>query len=195
MMLRKLLASAALVIAANAASAATCQYGTEADFTENADVWTSTNCVGQISDPVNDSASAMNSYAGGNGVFDINNWSLNSKWEEDDGSYSPAGILSIVDNGDKTGNWMVDSWAGIGSAALVVKGGTGWAAYLLDMTAGLSGGWSVFALTNKGGQTPDISHISLYTTPEMAPIPLPASGLLLVAGLGGFAAMRRRKKS
>lgn len=90
MMLRKLLASAALVIAANAASAATCQYGTEADFTENADVWTSTNCVGQISDPVNDSASAMNSYAGGNGVFDINNWSLNSKWEEDDGSYSPA---------------------------------------------------------------------------------------------------------
>lgn len=39
----------------------------------------------------------------------------------------------------------------------------------------------------------DISHVSFYNTGDMTPIPLPAAGWLLLAGIGGLAAMRRRK--
>lgn len=195
-MFKIVITAAALALAGGAASAATCKYGQEADYTEHADVWTSTACVGQVSDPKNDSAAAMNGYNGGAGVFNITNWTQDSKWEEDSNTYSPNGLLSIVDYDGKKGSWAVDSWAGIGAAALVVKGATGWAAYLLDMSAGLKGEWSVFALSTPNGKnTPDISHISLYTTPAPAPVPLPASALLLMAGMGGLAAMRRRKKS
>ena len=38
-----------------------------------------------------------------------------------------------------------------------------------------------------------LSHISFYDTGTTAPIPLPAAGWLMVAGLGGLAALRRRK--
>ncbi|MEM8739892.1 MAG: VPLPA-CTERM sorting domain-containing protein [Pseudomonadota bacterium] len=36
-------------------------------------------------------------------------------------------------------------------------------------------------------------HWSIEKMPHTAPVPLPASGLLLLAGLGGFALLRRRK--
>ena len=47
---------------------------------------------------------------------------------------------------------------------------------------------------NPKNQNPKgISHISLYGSGEMSPIPLPAAGWMLLAGLGGLAAARRRK--
>jgi len=51
-----------------------------------------------------------------------------------------------------------------------------------------------FSLTHSlGGDA--ISHVSTLagTVPETTPIPLPAAGWLLLAGIGGLAAFRRRK--
>jgi hypothetical protein len=59
------------------------------------------------------------------------------------------------------------------SAALVVEGGT----------------WSTVSGSS-------LSHITFYDTDgPTSVIPLPAAGWLLLAGIGGLAAMRRRKKS
>jgi hypothetical protein len=45
----------------------------------------------------------------------------------------------------------------------------------------------------KGG---GLSHVNVYGIEDVtpAPVPLPASALLLLGGIGGFAALRRRKK-
>lgn len=175
---------------------AQCKFGTQAS---GADVWNSTACVNQIggndSDKtVGNGVTNVNTINGG--LFGLTNWTLNSRLE-DTGAYSTAGILSGTGAGAKSGAWSVSSWKGIGAAMLVVKGGNGFASYLLDLTAGLSGGWSMAAVLNNGGKIPDMSHISLYTTPGAtppAPVPVPAAGLLLVGALGGLAAVRGKKR-
>ncbi len=191
------------IMATDAAYAVTCQFGTETDFTASADVWTSKDCVGQLSgnDAIgNDSGSNVDLNNplnfGGMPLFGAANWSLDTKIESN-GTTSPSGILFASFESDLlSGDWSVSSWAGVGKAALVLKGGNGFAAYLLDTTAGLSGEWSTQALTvGNNNNQPALSHVSLYTAPT--PIPLPAGGILLISALGGlgFAARRRRKMS
>lgn len=46
-----------------------------------------------------------------------------------------------------------------------------------------------------GGGSPDDNHDDIIIRVDVAPIPLPAGGLLLMGGLAGFAALRRRKKA
>lgn len=52
----------------------------------------------------------------------------------------------------------------------------------------------VLSFANAGGDNVGaiLSNVSLAST-DVAPVPLPAGGLLLLAGLGGLAALRRRK--
>ena len=204
--LAPLAAAAVLSFAALPAAAAVvaCQFGTEAEFTATADVWTSTSCVGQITgnDSDQDAGSGVVNVntvldqpnTNDVGLFNISNWVLDSRYDQDLGTYDPDGILNIsnVTSNLFQGEWSVDSWDGVQSAMLVLKGGNGFAAYLLDLTAGLSGEWITQALTNRGGQTPAISHISLYTV-EVAAVPVPAAGLLLIGALGGLALLRRRR--
>lgn len=123
------------------------------------------------------------------GLFGINTWEEAARIDE---PASSDGILSMTyAAGLKSGTWTVSSWDGIAEAMLVVKGSNGFIAYLIDITAGLTGNWTTDALLNNGGQQPEISHLTLYTTP--AAIPLPAGLPLLLAGLGALALLRRRK--
>jgi hypothetical protein len=55
--------------------------------------------------------------------------------------------------------------------------------------------WGLFGTTpgQKHGAT--INLTATYVSESIAPVPLPATGLLLIAGLGGLAVARRRKKA
>ena len=197
--LAPLAAAAVLSFAALPATAVTtCQFGTEAEFTATADVWTSTACSGEIAgndSDQNGGAGIVNVNVQDGGLFGFTSWVLDSRYDQDDGTYNPDGILNIsnITSNLFEGDWSVDSWDGVQAAMLVLKGGNGFAAYLLDMTAGLDGEWITQALTvGKKGNTPAISHISLYTV-EVAAVPVPAAGLLLIGALGGLALLRRRR--
>jgi hypothetical protein len=205
--LKTLLAASALALMAAAANATTtCQYGDETDFgLFNADVYTSTDCEGMIAG--NDKAALPGSNVGGGNtnvndpaLFGISTWVEAGKVDVPDplGSFvgGSSGILTMTLNADgKSGTWSVSSWSGIGSAMLVLKGGPNFAAYLLDLAAGLSGEWRTDALLvgNSLQNSAGLSHITLYTSP--APIPLPAAGFLLLGALGGLAAVRRRRRA
>ena len=58
-----------------------------------------------------------------------------------------------------------------------------------------SGTFSTEGLLNNGEETPGISNVTFFDTglPDMPTIPVPAAGWMLIAGLGGLAAARRRK--
>lgn len=68
--------------------------------------------------------------------------------------------------------------------------------YLFDVTGHLSGSISVASTDSTDSFFNSISHVSFYDTgDDTPPIPLPAAGWMLLAGVGGLAAMRRRRKS
>lgn len=81
----------------------------------------------------------------------------------------------------------------------VVKGGTGWAAYLFDnvLFDGSGGGsWSITFL-NGGGNIPGLSHFSIYTRAGTAPpqggsVPLPGTLVLALLAGGLLLSTRRR---
>lgn len=74
-----------------------------------------------------------------------------------------------------------------------VKAGTGY--LIFDGMNSTSSAWSTAGLLNGGGNQPGVSHISYWSASPVATVPLPAAGLMLLAGLGGIAAIRRCKKS
>jgi hypothetical protein len=65
-------------------------------------------------------------------------------------------------------------------------------AFVFELPAGVTTGTWSWSL-----QSNELSHANLYGLPEpdMPPVPLPAAGWLLIAGLGGLAALRRTRKA
>lgn len=78
--------------------------------------------------------------------------------------------------------------------AFVAKGGNGYSVYEKG-TAPENSGFLDFAngwASPQGSNPSDISHMTFYGK-ELAAIPLPAGGVLLLTALGGLALARRRK--
>jgi hypothetical protein len=98
--------------------------------------------------------------------------------------------------------WSINLIAGwTGDVLLSLKQANSYG--LFDVTASCdfgnsvcSGTWSAFTNNPGGGSENDLSNTrAWYATDSVNVIPLPAAGWLLVAGLGGLMAMRRRKQA
>lgn len=187
--------SAVLAFGAGAASAATCL---------NTDVQYSSDCIGRSSfSGGSPDASDLDPLDGGGWMF---------VGKEDDSTSSSAFDITLdVVNGTYT---IFAPLAGY-DYALALKGGAGgqdgqfFAAYLLtaaDIASNLVGGnltgsfnMSAFTgLIGNGNQTPALSNATLFKREGDTPppvIPLPAAGWLLIAGVGGLAALKRKKRA
>lgn len=92
-------------------------------------------------------------------------------------------------NGTKSGDWTIDTLAGLTKVVIVLKSSTSWGAFLLDLSVKnpLAGRWK---------SSRNLSHATIYynDSPDVTNVPVPASGLLFAGGLGilGLVARRRR---
>ncbi|MFV8572441.1 PEP-CTERM sorting domain-containing protein [Marinobacter sp. SBS5] len=118
-------------------------------------------------------------------LFGMDGWMLAHKNDGPDGD----GLISFTsapDNGAKSGNWAIDTLAGLDNIVITLKAGNGFGAFLLDLTVGdpLSGTWS----SGKG-----LSHASIYYKGEPT-IKVPEPSILALMGLGllGVGIARRR---
>ena len=105
--------------------------------------------------------------------------------------------ISFNSGSDQAGTWSYMPSTGDPTivTAFAIKGGSGGAAiYEWDSSSGTDFSSISFDMAMNVGNFA-LSNITFWdtTTPPPAPVPLPASALLLLAGVGGFAALRRRK--
>jgi hypothetical protein len=98
-----------------------------------------------------------------------------------------------------SGTWSLNP-AVTGVFAITLKAGNGFSAYAFNVDFLVDGGTFDTALAQLGNQNPAaLSHLSLFVfegdVPQPSQVPLPAAGWMLLAGVGGIVAMKRRKKS
>jgi hypothetical protein len=115
-------------------------------------------------------------------------------WEDgaSAGNYANAFTLIYTDGaGGYSFDWTYDPSLVTGTSDplypkyVAVKQATSYQVWLLDPSEYFGG--SIFTGLN------DISHVSFYNTGTPGVVPLPAAGWLLLAGVGGLVAMRRKK--
>ncbi|MEW5967325.1 MAG: PEP-CTERM sorting domain-containing protein [Pseudomonadota bacterium] len=165
-------------------------------------------CYGATSG--NDNAAAINGLTAWQDP--IGNWALLAKTEPGANTNTLSGIhFTLSASGATAGTWTLSATDTNGPdyANLpvfmdfvgVLKAGNGFAAYFFDdveVGAVNSGTWTI-AFTNRGGQTPDLSHLSLYTRVGLdgaiPPIPEAETYAMMLAGLGLVGLMARRRRS
>lgn len=129
-----------------------------------------------------------------NGLFGYD-WGDEILKAEDSNGFMDS-VLDVSGGGNTSGTWDLSGFDfGLYDQLMfVVKGGTTFSAYLWDGTS-TSGTWDTLGIVNKSGNTPGISHFSVYGiegdgSTEDVPEPLATVGLLAI--VGGAAALRRR---
>lgn len=87
--------------------------------------------------------------------------------------------------------WGILNPNGYSMLGLSIKHGNGFAFYALDAGEPLSGDWFTYDTGTTAGNA--FSHINAWYKGNPSPVPLPAAGFLLFAGLGGLIMTKRRK--
>ena len=103
--------------------------------------------------------------------------------------------VRVGDDGRLTGTWALNPlflW-GEGEYAFGIKGSTDNAVYWMDK-AFTSGTFSTAELNTNSGNQPGLSNITLFGTADLAPIPLPASVLMILGAVGAMAGVGWRRR-
>ncbi|MEO9575964.1 MAG: VPLPA-CTERM sorting domain-containing protein [Tateyamaria sp.] len=100
-----------------------------------------------------------------------------------------SGILT-VDGSTKT--WSLSSTSGYEMIGISVKQGNGFAFFKLDLDDALTG---MFGTGNNAPNGSVFSHYNAWGMGSSSTVPLPAAAWMLIAGLGGLAALKRRKRT
>lgn len=196
--LTTILASAALTASvAFSASAATCSDFVMTGIDPHAGCFVGEDGVGGSG---NDSASLLNAVIP-DGLFGLDTWNLIARDNDLDGTDTGVASAMTVSGSLISGTITLAStiFDLYDHVAIVLKSGGGldpefWVAYKAVDGVFEYDYQSIFL--NKKGKVGELSHISLYGTPaELPPVPLPAAGWMLIAGIGGLAALRRRKRA
>lgn len=165
------------LLAAGGASAATCTIMSQGTVLEITVAGTAQCVSGQNDTNFIDSSTEF---------FGLTGWILAEKSDGPKGDHELTfGTLPVT--GDKSGWWEILNPGNYENVFLTLKAGKGFGAFLLTPEAVMAGDWS---------STKGLSHASIYYQgePGAAPVPLPASGFLLVGALGALA-LRRRKRA
>jgi hypothetical protein len=187
---------------------ATCTYG----LTTGAGVSASIDC--SKANPLGKRGNTKLKHMNAQKIFTEKTWTIADKVSKSDtlGEY----LTISFDPKRKTGTWSLRDGLTFTAGevyAIALKGAKSSFVYLLD-TSATSGTWSMVDIRNSLGNTAKLSKLTLFGTAALtqiplfgraailpaqlvdtdapAPVPLPATGLLLIAGLAGLGMMRRR---
>lgn len=115
--------------------------------------------------------------------------------------------LTLLDKSDASGEVKDGVLHTISKNSFTLGDVSSYSSLIVALKIGNNGepGWAAFKVSSAGvfnflvdpKQGGGLSHVNVYGIEDVAPapVPLPASALLLLGGVGGLAALRRRKKA